>query len=377
MNTEPYKTAPHDTPIAERSFEKWTARIAAPMHRPSEDTAYDKNWAYVLSVISGWVYADAQTLADKLEFYLDDCEVYPISVNNDALCIAATAYVIVVRDVAILAFRGTKPEDLISWLTDANSAMFEFGKANGKSLGNVHSGFYANLQAVWSGIVDRLTPLLGAEARVKNLYITGHSLGAAMAVLAAAEIWKEPEGRYKSWREALRGVYSYAQPYVGDDTFKKTFDARFGQLLYRHVYDHDVVPCLPPQEVDGSFEQFGDRYFSETFEGEWRKQGPNEDKRARLLSLLSVLFSLVARRIDALKPLDSRLCPYSIDDHSPQNYIEVSRNSVEDRRASRIQAPLKEVGKIEDLLKTVEGLPQHVISTALSFLNGGAHDLRL
>lgn len=93
----------------------------------------------------------------------------------------------------VLAFRGTSSlknfsTDTKSWKTQATWAR-----------GNLHSGFVSALDEVWPQLVERL----GAPAQhPKKLWVTGHSLGAALAALAALGLTK--------LRSDVRAVYNAA-----------------------------------------------------------------------------------------------------------------------------------------------------------------------
>jgi hypothetical protein len=293
------------------------------------DTAYDAKWAYALAVSTGWAYADGQIFADQIQYYgFPGCKVTEIAVSSPALLIVATGYFVRSQDgrVGCLVFRGTLPTVLLNWLTDFNSAKYPFGG------GYVHSGFFSNIEALWGEVVDVVDEAL--QSGLQELYIAGHSLGAAMAVLAAARIHlPQPPGAYcyDLWKKALRGVYTYGQPMVGDEGFKSTFEPKFGALLYRHVYAHDAVPCVPPVEVDATFQHFGAKYLAVSREDSWA--GPPAppaldalpDRRATLEGLAFIAVSFITQRVDALAALN---VPYSLDDHSPSGYIDVSSNSL-------------------------------------------------
>src|SRR5262249_16276481 len=156
--------------------------------------------------------------------------------------------------VGVLAFRGTEPSNFINWLTDANTVMRTF------HYGSVHGGFFDNVEALWDGVAEVIDEAIqGKTIRPTNgdgqpepveplqvLYVTGHSLGAAMAVVAAARIFS-PD--YRAWQPLVRGVYTFGQPMVGDAEFARKYGEQFGSFLYRHVFRHDVVPRLPPRAV--------------------------------------------------------------------------------------------------------------------------------
>ena len=305
---------------------------------------YDPELAYVLSVLAGWSYADGRTLANKLKYYgLPLRYVEEIHVRNGAMLIVASAFFLRSEcgRVGILSFRGTVPDDVMNWFTDADVTMHPI------SGGRVHSGFYANVEAVWDDVSDCLGKAMGlmpwAAGRapdgngegsqgqeeqgklraMERLYITGHSLGAAMAVLAAARV---VAGASPVPRGFLAGVYTFGQPAVGDAAFASQCEEEFGGILYRHVFGYDVVPSMPPRSC-GAFVHFGQERVAKSCHEPWQKSigGPRKQAPLLLATLLLASASWAARRIDYLSRLHF---PYSTDDHSPARYIETSRAAV-------------------------------------------------
>lgn len=132
--------------------------------------------------------------------------------------------------VAVLAFRGTQLGSAsgTEWL-DVAVDLAAWKKYSEDGLGAVHAGFVWALEAAWSEILPALTAI---EERAIPLYITGHSLGGALAVLAAAR-WP-----------AARAVVTLGCPRVGDADFAAWFHA-FRPPHYRIVRGADVVPWLP------------------------------------------------------------------------------------------------------------------------------------
>ena len=150
---------------------------------------------------------------------------------------------------AIVSFRGTEtPED---WLKDFDSVAVPFPDVANSGL--VHQGF----DAVYRTIRDSVIAGVGAvKVNAKSMWITGHSLGGALALLAALDFGKS------AVPPLISQVYTFAGPRVGDDTFEKLFDATI-PLCYRVWNRWDIVPQLPPPplfihvgqgiEVDGGF----------------------------------------------------------------------------------------------------------------------------
>jgi hypothetical protein len=295
----------------------------------SADDIYDPRLAYFLALVAGWSYADEATLSAKLDYYgFRGNTVQEVTVRNDAMLIVATVYFIRSADgeLGILSFRGTEPMNFINWLTDAEVTWRKF------VYGSVHAGFFDNVEALWGGLLDILrnamseeAPTNGHPARkpLKALYITGHSLGAAMAVVAAARLTIEQEDDDFRRGSILRGVYTFGQPMVGDENFAKR--CRFN--LFRHVYRADLVCRMPPRIVDEGFVHFGEERFSMAPDAPWMVTDGLRAKPAIFLTatVVSAAGTFITRRIGLLRRLN---LPYSLDDHSPSNYVEASRSTL-------------------------------------------------
>jgi hypothetical protein len=295
----------------------------------SAQQIYDPKIAYLTTVVSAWAYSDAQTMANQLAYYgLPNCTVREFQVVNGAMLIVAAAYF--VRSecgrIGILVFRGTVPDDFINWLTDANTSLRNF------HFGRVHAGFFQNIEPLWGDIAEavddarstngqRANDHDGSLSPLENLYITGHSLGAAMAVIAAARIFSTD---YASWWPLVRGVYTYGQPMVGDVDFGRHYNKQFS--LYRHVYRTDVVPHLPPRDV-GEFAHFGQEFFAATPADGWQDTDPPRVKQCMFVAAAALIAfgDFFSRRLYLLRWL--RL-PYSLEDHGPQGYIDTARASL-------------------------------------------------
>ena len=94
--------------------------------------------------------------------------------------------------------------------------------------GKVHNGFKKALDEVWKDLVAYIHSIHTPD---RTLWVTGHSLGAALATLAA--------DRYGN----VQGLYTYGSPRVGD----KDFAADFFVNAYRFVNNNDIVTRVPPE----------------------------------------------------------------------------------------------------------------------------------
>ena len=128
----------------------------------------------------------------------------------------------------IIAFRGT--EGLEDWKTNLklDQAMWKVGL--------VHSGFYKSLTSVWPAAMKRLEALRTTN---QPIWLTGHSLGGALATLACATFQQElPE--YE-----IAGVYTFGQPKVGDRIFAQALDKEHQSRFFRVVNNNDIVTRIP------------------------------------------------------------------------------------------------------------------------------------
>jgi triacylglycerol lipase len=134
-----------------------------------------------------------------------------------------------------IVFRGT--DSIANWIDDAEILPLPF-----RDKGAVHSGFLKSLESVWPTIFATLGRWKGGG---RTLWITGHSLGGALALLAAATL------RFPASVAAIAapvaGLYTFGQPRVGTRDFGQACDADFGDFYFRFVNNADIVPRIPPR----------------------------------------------------------------------------------------------------------------------------------
>ena len=143
---------------------------------------------------------------------------------------------------ALLAFRGSEQIRLgkfQDWLTDVNAGQ----SARPPYAGEVHVGFAAALTAAWDDAARALAGALDDAAVPAGpalpLFVTGHSLGGALATLAAFRLTCQP-GDLDA-RVALASTYTFGAPRVGN----AAFCGAYASTVWRVVDDLDVVPELP------------------------------------------------------------------------------------------------------------------------------------
>ncbi len=122
------------------------------------------------------------------------------------------------RRFSILVFRGTQGS-ISNWLFNLSTALSVWPTG-----GSVHKGFKIILLEAWEKIRQQL------ESISKPLYYTGHSLGGALAVLAAS-------------LHTPTAVYTFGSPRMGNAEFVNKTKAI---KIYRVVNPRDIVTSVPP-----------------------------------------------------------------------------------------------------------------------------------
>jgi hypothetical protein len=152
----------------------------------------------------------------------------------------------------VVAFRGTLdprgvrgPDGIVTlldWLNNTGSALIPFDDNPAIRTGKVHFGFKRSLDVLWPDIAGHLAPLIAGQARPR-LFITGHSKGGALAVLAAMRA-------AMTWPNASIRVVTLAGARAGDRKFREAYMARPNIVTDRYEVRLDPVPHLPPSSED-------------------------------------------------------------------------------------------------------------------------------
>jgi triacylglycerol lipase len=134
---------------------------------------------------------------------------------------------------AFVSFRGTS--DVEDWLADLDAFPDDYRPVSG--FGQVHAGFQDVYDLVRKSIA---TNLATAAAGCDEILLTGHSLGAALAVLAAPDVFRNMPPNAIEPR-----LITFAGPRVGLTDFVTAFNAAI-ESCFRVVNFLDIVPYVPP-----------------------------------------------------------------------------------------------------------------------------------
>ncbi len=151
------------------------------------------------------------------------------------------------EDIVLVVFRGSETPQLPSsrvvnairdWLvTDADirwTTVSDLGREV-----DVHRGFWRAFDAVAE---DVQTAVLDAGPGARRLWITGHSMGGALATLAAPWLCARDI--------PVAGVYTFGAPMVGGIRFANLLGALPIPALERYVCEGDPIPELPPEPLE-------------------------------------------------------------------------------------------------------------------------------
>ncbi|WP_437585904.1 lipase family protein [Sorangium sp. So ce1000] len=332
---------------------------------------HDRRLASIFGIASVWSYSDTDTVAKVMHKHAGITwnETVRLKVANPVFLTDTTAYLVQSEDrkLCILCFPGAELENAIQWFMSANCRPEPF-----LSAGHVHGGFLrgvmmlatalksllqsarmgesicdavARERAVWSDCASDYPPCNEGDQRppgpdsvlsqgelrqpseegpdvLKALYITGHSLGGALAVIMAALLLGDPQ--LADFREKLRGVYTYGQPMVGYQDFKDRFERDLGKLLFRHVYRNDSIPRLPARTM-GRFVHFGSLYTSEEGVGWVPSRGSTTQACTYLCNMSKGVLSWLLQEMLFDRTIIHRLLlRNSYPDHLPIHYLRTS-----------------------------------------------------
>lgn len=204
-----------------------------------EDAAGDWRNANFLAVAADIAYlAEPEAKAKFKELLGLDARFFSAG-NTQAYVLTNPAHVVV-------AFRGTEGpssiDGLKDWLlTDAmNLLIVPSGRLGTDFIAagvgaRFHQGFINALAEIWDGVFSAVTAELKAADR--PLWLTGHSLGGALAVLAGWLFLRK--------FVSVHQIYTFGGPMVGNKEAARAIDKELAGKIFRYVEPRDPVPQLP------------------------------------------------------------------------------------------------------------------------------------
>ncbi|MEK4511335.1 lipase family protein [Paenibacillus sp. FSL K6-2524] len=190
----------------------------------------EEQWAIFLAAICGQTYSQFSnsdgSFVVPLNYVVCDT-IQAKSINN---VWESFGFILESPQEIIIAFRGTSSTP--NWISNLIASQKRIKYIKEDCL--THRGFTDIYSSARSEIISALSKLSPS----KTLYITGHSLGGALATLCAIDI--AANTHYTS-----PNLFTYGSPRVGDPAFAKVF-SKYVPNSYRIANPFDIVTHAPP-----------------------------------------------------------------------------------------------------------------------------------
>ena len=194
------------------------------------ESAWKSNPDWIFANMAHAAYCDLEYLEELFKKFGATIKFYESKPDDQDIIRGREAFFAIWDDKAILSFRGTEASDKLKikvnekliyiakkylsidiptevktlfptdLFDDADFAKVTYSETGGKS--DVHGGFYKSTNELWPFIVKDLDNLRLSDPT--QLFVTGHSLGAAMALIAAMMY-------------SFKEVVTFGEPSVGND----------------------------------------------------------------------------------------------------------------------------------------------------------------
>lgn len=137
----------------------------------------------------------------------------------------------------VVAFRGSS--NIPNWISDLDFIKTTY--PNPACGCEVHRGFLGEWLSMSYDVLNDVNALLSTHGSNTPVFVTGHSLGAAVSILAAMDIITHATANVM--------VYNFGEPRVGDSTFAAWAAGRLSAgKQYRVTHERDPVPHVPPMD---------------------------------------------------------------------------------------------------------------------------------
>ena len=203
-----------------KNYFEYTKLLSPPIKR----AAYSDRTAWLMAEMSRLAY---------LMFESNDAELRTALLKADFALVRffncdGTQAFLAKRDkdkMAVLVFRGTQKEDPRDIVTDLEVNFYQDQKGV-----KIHDGFYRAFKCIDNDIKNAVESL-----KDFSLYVTGHSLGGALALIATRALNSDN----------LAACYTFGSPKVGNEEFGEDIKPP----IYRIVNAYDIVPISPPTYI--------------------------------------------------------------------------------------------------------------------------------
>lgn len=196
-------------------------------------TKLDKGNAYWMARLAKAVYTHDETEArlPNKEAILEDL----LSEDSNFISVvvaskdSAQGMMVEHSDYFCLCFRGT--DESADWIDNINAIAVK------QLFGEFHRGFWNSVQDIWEILFGQYQLKSREDGNHKPLFLTGHSLGGAMASIAAAIL---------SHRDIpFTSCYTFGQPRAMDKSTARLFNVECKERFFRFHNNNDIVTRVP------------------------------------------------------------------------------------------------------------------------------------
>ncbi|MGG6298327.1 lipase family protein [Leptolyngbya sp. AN02str] len=260
-------------------FEQFGYRILQPPYRPTDfvglmlkpetktgDHKLNVKVALTMAKAAYLSYQDISYVAEISRRWNFEIKTDFYYINKPAL--DTQGFMIRTDEYIVLAFRGS--QEIKDWQTNFKTKLSKFAvKSKMEELqedttppkGQVHRGFQAAWEVAESSVIKQIQKWNQDSGQTLPLLITGHSLGGALATVAASSLVKQGFN--------IQGLYTFGQPRVGDIIFAAEIGQALQHRVFRFVNNNDIVPHIPPPYLPWNpfhiYVHLGQQYYFDAF----------------------------------------------------------------------------------------------------------------
>ncbi len=150
---------------------------------------------------------------------------------------SAQAMIVDHKEFIVVSFRGTN--ELSDWIDNINAFPEKV------LFGDFHRGFWNSVKDLWDGEDGIFADYQALrETKKRPLFLTGHSLGGAMASIAAARLIHQDK--------PFTSVYTFGQPRSMSRETARIFNAEASTRVHRFQNNEDIVTRAPSRMMNYS-----------------------------------------------------------------------------------------------------------------------------
>lgn len=198
-------------------------------------TGYSPGLAYWMAQAAGLAYQQPDEIEQTArEWGFDRVRHHETSFTPPFPLEDTQAFTAASDRMIVTGFRGTEVNKIKDWLCDATTPPWPGPGGRGY----IHYGFAEALESIEPQARAAITEFRDND---QTIWFTGHSLGGALASLAAMRLHFEEPGLLAD------GVYTFGQPRVCDRLLASAHDEVFLDRTHRFVNNNDIVTQAPPE----------------------------------------------------------------------------------------------------------------------------------